>query len=450
MLMTYGIIFFFFILFGIIIFYILHTYVFPKKIEEISRMIDAGQTRLAIKKLQEILEKDIHDPYAHYLLAKAYLKENNPQYAIVEYRQVLKLGRFDDIIKELDVHRDLARLYIERKAMEDARKELLILTKIEPNNFENYFQLGEIFYNAGMLDKALAFFKKSISYNIKHDPSYFYLGQIFYRNSSWAEAKQMFVETLKIDPSNYKAHYFLGLVLRQQGDFEWAIKEFETAQKSDDLKVKCFLAKGSCYMEKGQLPKAVMEFERGLKFARRGNDTELNLRYYLADCHEKMRDVHAAIHQWEKIVEVNANFRDVREKLKNYSDFRQDDRIKDFLIAGLSQFEHLSRKMVEAMGYRVMDVDIISDTEIEMVVMETEGKWRNTRQSNRIVRVNRNTDTVQEGLLRRLHEGMRAKNANRIMIITSGDYSQSAVDFANTRPIDLFGKTELLDLLKKL
>ena len=450
MIMTYGIIFFFFILFGVIIFYILSTYVFPKKIEEISRMIDAGQTRLAIKKLQEMLERDSRDPYAHFFLAKAYLKENNSQYAIVEYRQVLKQGRFDDVIRELDVHKDMARLYIERKAMEDARKELLILTKIEPDNFENYFKLGEVFYNAGMLDKAVGFFKKSIFYNTKHDASYFYLGQIYYRNSNWAEAKQMFVETLKLDPANYRAHYFLGLVLRQQGDFEWAIKEFDTAQKSEDLKVKCFLAKGSCYMEKGQLPKAVMEFERGLKFARRGNETELNLRYYLADCMEKMRDVHGAIHQWEKIIEVNANFRDVRDKLKNYADFRQDDRIKDFLIAGLSQFEHLSRKMVESMGYRVMDVDIISDTEIEMVVMESEGKWRNTRQSNRVIRIIRSTDTVQEGLLRRLHENMRARNALRIMIITSGDYSQGAMDFANTRPIDLYGKTELLDLLKKV
>ena len=203
-------------------------------------------------------------------------------------------------------------------------------------------------------------------------------------------------------------------------------------------------------MEKGQLPKAVMEFQRGLKFARRGSETELNLRYFLADSQEKMRDIHSAISNWEKIVEVNANFRDVQEKLKNYSEFRQDDRIKDFLIAGLAQFEHVCRKLVEAMGHNIMDVEIVNDTDIEIIGTETEGKWRNTRQTNRIIRIIRTTDTIQDRLLRRLYESMKLKNATRIIVITTGDFSQSAVDFANTRPIELMGKAQLVELLRKI
>ncbi|HOO72424.1 MAG TPA: tetratricopeptide repeat protein [Spirochaetota bacterium] len=413
-------------------------------------MIEAGQTKLAIKKLNELLEKDDRNAYAHYLLAEAYFKEENLQYAIVEYRQVLKFARFDERMKESYIRSRLAKLYRDREAIEDAKKEYLILTKIDPDNFENYFELGKIFFNSNVFDKAVPFFKKSISCNANHEQSYYYLGQVYYRSNTYADARQMFINAIKLDPTNYKSHYFLGLVLRQQGDYDWAIKEFEISQKSEDLRVKSFLAKGSCYMEKGQLPKAVMEFQRGLKFARRGSETELNLRYFLADCHEKMRDIHAAISNWEKIVEVNANFRDVQEKLKNYSEFRQDDRIKDFLIAGLAQFEHVCRKMVEAMGHNIMDVDIISDTDIEIVGTETEGKWRNTRQTNRIIRIIRTTETIQERLLRRLYESMKIKNATRVIIITTGDFSQAAVDFSNTRPIELLGKAELVELLRKI
>ena len=450
MIFTYGIIFFFFVVFTIIILYVVNSYVLPKKIEEIAKMIESGQTKMAIKKLNELLEKDDGNAYAHYLLAEAYFKEGNNQYAIVELRQVLKFGVFDERMKETDVRTRLVKLYLERKAMEDAKKELLILTKIDPANFENYFELGKIFYNAGILDKATGFFKKCIASNAKHDMSYYFLGQIYYKNNSHSDAKQMFLEAIKIDPGNSNAHYFLGLVLRQQGDHDWAIKEFEIAQKKDELKVKCFLAKGSCYSEKSQYPKAVMEFERGLKFAQRGSETELNLRYFLADCHEKMRDIQSAIKNWEMIVEASPNFKDVQEKLKNYAEFRQDDRIKDFLISGLSQFEHSTRKLIEGMGLKIMDIDIISDTEIEIVGIESEGKWRNARQSNKIIRVIRSSDTVQEKLLRTLHEGMKAKNANRIMIITTGDYSPQAQEFANTRPIELFGKSDLVTLLRKI
>lgn len=450
MLFTYVLVFLFFIIFTIIILYFLSVYILPKKIEEIRAMIDAGQTKLAIRKLTEILEKDERNPYAHFLLAEAYFAEGNTQYAILEYRQVLKFGRFDEKIRERHVRSVLARLYKEKKAFEEARNEYLLLTKIDPANFENFFELGIISFNMGQMDKAIAYLKKSASLNSKHDQSFFHLGQIYFRNSSYADAKQNFLNTIKIDPTNYQAHYFLGLVLRQQADFEWALKEFEIALKSDDLKVKSLLARGSCFMEKNQFPKAVMEFERGLKFAKKGSDTELNLRYFLAESQEKMRDIHSAIVNWEKIVEVNPKFKDVHQKLANYAEFRQDDRIKDFMIAGLAQFEHVTRKIIGGMNYNITDIEIISDTEIEVIAIENEGKWRNTRQSNRIIRIIRTTEALDEGYFRRIHESMRAKNATRILVITTGDITAKAVEFANTRPIEIKGKAELVELLKKV
>ncbi len=450
MLFTYVLVFLFFIIFTIIILYFLSVYILPKKIEEIRAMIDAGQTKLAIRKLTEILEKDERNPYAHFLLAEAYFAEGNTQYAILEYRQVLKFGRFDDKIRERHVRSVLARLYKEKKAFEEAKNEYLLLTKIDPANFENFFELGIISFNMGQMDKAIAYLKKSASLNSKHDQSFFHLGQIYYRNNAYADAKQNFLNTIKIDPANYQAHYFLGLVLRQQADFEWALKEFEIALKSDDLKVKSLLARGSCFMEKNQYPKAVMEFERGLKFAKKGSDTELNLRYFLAEAQEKMRDIHSAIVNWEKIVEVNPKFKDVHQKLANYAEFRQDDRIKDFMIAGLAQFEHVTRKIIGGMNYNITDIEIISDTEIEVIAVENEGKWRNTRQSNRIIRIIRTTEALEEGYFRRIHESMRAKNATRILVITTGDITAKAVEFANTRPIEIKGKAELVELLKKV
>ncbi len=450
MLFTYVLVFLFFIIFTIIILYFLSVYILPKKIEEIRAMIDAGQTKLAIRKLTELLEKDERNPYAHFLLAEAYSAEGNTQYAILEYRQVLKFGRFDEKIKEKHVRSVLAKLYKEKKAFGEARNEYLLLTKIDPANFENFFELGVLSFNMGQLDKAIAFLKKSASLNSKHDLSFYYLGQIFFRNGAYADAKQNFLNTIKLDPANYQAHYFLGLVLRQQGDFEWALKEFEVAMKSDDLKVRSLLARGSCFMEKGQFPKAVMEFERGLKFAKKGSDIELNMRYFLAECQEKMRDIHSAIVNWEKIMGVNPKFKDVHQKLANYAEFRQDDRIKDFMIAGLAQFEHVTRKIISGMNYNITDIEIISDTEIEVIAIENEGKWRNTRQSNRIIRIIRTTEALEEGYFRRLHESMRAKNATRIMIITTGDISPKAIEFANTRPIEIKGKAELVELLKKI
>ena len=448
MLITYIFLFVIFIIVTIFILYILSSYVFPRKIEEIAKLVEAGQTKLAIRKLLEIIEKDDRNSYAHYLLAEAYMKENNIQYAILEYRQVLKLSKFDEKVNEVLIRSKLAKIYIQRKSIDEARKEYLLLTKIDPVNPQHYYELGMIYFNSDQNDKAAPYFKKTIALNNEHAMSYYFLGQIYYRMNIYQDAKQMFIDAIKNDQSNYRAHYFMGLVLRQIGDYEWAIKEFEIAQKEDDIKIKCFLAKGTCFIEKELYPRAIIEFERGLKFAKRGSDTELNLRYFLAEAQEKMRDLHSAIFNWEKIAEVNKGFRDVQDKLKSYSEFRQDDRIKDFMIAGLSQFEHLSRKIVEILGLTILDIDIISDTDIEIVATETEGKWRNTRKTNRIIRIIRTTDTIGDRMLRDIHESMKPKNATRAIIISTGEYSQQAIDFSNTRPIELMSKTDLIKLLK--
>ena len=95
------------------------------------------------------------------------------------------------------------------------------------------------------------------------------------------------------------------------------------------------------------------------------------------------------------------------------------------------------------------DEAALTVAEVSAIASESEGKWRNTRATNRIVRVLRSTETVQEKYLRSLHETMRSKNATRIIVITTGEFAQSAVDFANTRPIELYGKNELINMLRK-
>jgi tetratricopeptide (TPR) repeat protein len=450
MFITYLIVIIFFILVCVFGLYIFSTYVFPRKIEEIAKMIEAGQTKLAIKKLTELLAKDDRNSYAHYLLAEAYLKENNIQFAIVEFRQVLKISKFDEKVSEVEVRTKLAKIFKERNSLEDAKKEYLMLTKIDSGNYEHFYQLGTIYFDAGVIDKAAGYLRRCIELNNKHDQAFYYLGQIFYRNNSFTDAKQMLLEAIKIDQANFRAHYFLGLVLRQVGDYEWAIKEFDIAQKNEDIKTKCFLAKGTCYLERELYPKAIMEFERGLKYAKRGSDTELNMRYFLGIAQENTRDLQSAISNWEQIAAVNKNFRDVQEKLKSYSEFRQDDNIKDFMIAGLAQFEHTCRKLSEALGLLVTDIEIINDTEIEIVGADADAKWRNARSSNRLLRIMRTTESISDNLLRKLHESMKNRQVTRIVIISTGDFSQAAMDFANTRPIELIGKNELVKLLKSI
>ena len=67
---------------------ILKTIVSPKKIDAIPRLIKQGKTQNAIKIAKQLIAKDQKNYLAHYYLGKAYLKENKPELAIIEYKLV--------------------------------------------------------------------------------------------------------------------------------------------------------------------------------------------------------------------------------------------------------------------------------------------------------------------------------------------------------------------------
>ena len=101
------------------------------------------------------------------------------------------------------------------------------------------------------------------------------------------------------------------------------------------------------------------------------------------------------------------------------------------------------------MDYTITDIEI-GDNEIEFLAIEPEGRFRNVRRANRIIKFFRSTEVINDKVLRKLSETMKIKNANRIIVISTSDFSVSAVDFANTRPIDLFSRQKLVDLLKQI
>lgn len=433
---------------GLFVFYVFKTYVMPKRIEELAEMIKAGQTGPAIAKLQKLLEENDRDPFIHFLLAEAYYKEKKLAQATMEYKQVLKLGKFGGRVKEEAIRSRLARIYLQNRNYEEAKKEFLILTKLDPSNADNFYQVGVLFENAGVIDKALPYFKQAVKVNRNFADAYHHMGVIEYNLSNIADAKVSLTEAVRINPNLYAAHYYLGLCLKNQKDYDWALKEFDRALNDDSLKGKAYLARGLCFYEKDQLPNAIKEFDKGLEVAPRSSELELNLRYSLAAAAEKRRDLHTAISNWERIMDINPRFRDTAEKLKTYEEFRTHDAIKDFMIASPAKFEAVARKIVENMELSVIDLAVESDSEVHILATEKESTFRNTKRTNRLIYIFRTTEAVQEKTIRTMHEDMRTRGATRGLIMTASEFSAQATMFAQSRPIELYERKHMIDVLK--
>lgn len=423
----------------------------PKKISTLADLVKQGKTTAATRAAKNILSKEPRNIEAHFLLGKAYLLEEKPELALMEFKTINQIGNFYGVCSEIPFRKAIADLFLRFDQHEEALKEYLILIKREPYEANNYYMAGTLFVERNHSERATDYFRKAIEIDPKHSEAHFQLGYLLYRSKKPIEAKREFESAIRTNPENYPAHFYQGRIMKDNHDYVAALLSFEKAQRTPEFKVKALVERGSCYMHMNNFDKAITELERAIKLSSQNNSTEsMYARYFLALCYEKMRNLDKAVEHWEIIYAKAPTFRDVAEKLSQYQELRTDDRIKDFLTCNQDVFMEMCRNVMEVMNMKVRDIQEAPNGCQAVAIERDDEKWRNTRKLPVIIRLLRVPEMVEESTVRNMHEEMKKDGITKALMITSSTFSRMATEFAEQRPIDLMGKEELQELLCKI
>lgn len=431
-------------------FWLFRMMVQPLKLEQIKKKIDAGQYESAINDLEDYIKKDEKNPLAHLYLADCYYATGKYDLALVEYKQVVLIGKFSKQTTEKYVRSRIADIYLKMGQIEEAQKEFLLLSKIVPNDYYVHFMIGKLFYERNMRENAIAYLIKATKLNPKHAESWYYLGLIYFELKKNAEALEAFARCVSVDPKNYEAHYYLGYIYKIMNNYSKAMQELEIAERAADneLKMKVIYLKGLINYELGYTDKAISEFQRALKYLTEENNTTIAIRYALASAYEQKRNLVDAVEQWEQIAKYRPNYLDVQEKLAKYADLRLDDRLKDFLTASASTFEIMAQNVIRNLGHDVIESKIKDDNIVEILAVERTGKW-GVRQGKVYAIVTRQSDAVDEDLLSHIVEKVKTIHAVKGICVTASKFTPKAIRYAENRPIVLVDRSQLSKLLKQ-
>ncbi len=436
---------------GVITFFMIKTFIVPKKVSNLLQMLKQGKSSTVARMAKQIISKEPRNIEGHYILGQAYLQESKPELALMEFKTVNQLGDFGGLVPEKEFREKVGSLFERFGQPEEALKEYLLLIKLEPDNPDYYYQAGTLFESRDKSDKAANYYRKTIQLDPRHSDAHFKLGEILYRKKKPVEAKKELELSINLNPDNYKAYYYLGKLLKDNHDYVGALHSFEKAQRDPDFKVKALVERGVSYMGTQSFDSAITELDRAVKASadNPGSPETLYAKYFLAACYEKKRNIDRAMDLWEEIYSQKKNFRDVAEKLSQYQDLRTDDRVKDYLTAPMDDFYTICKSLTGALNLNVRD---ISDTPngCQVVAMDTDTKMRNQRKIPRLIRYLRVAEMIPESTVRTLHEEMKSMNIPRGIIFSSSNFSRKAAEFAESRPIDLYNKDHLQTLLKKI
>ncbi len=437
---------------AVLLVFLVRSILTPKKIAGIEKLIANGKHAQAIRVAKSIISRSPRDADARYMLGKAYLADGKSELALMEFKAVNATAIFSKSVPEAEFRKTIAQLFLKFNQPDEALKEYLLLLKLEPFQAEHYYNAALLFEQRDMTEQALAYYRKAVETNPKHATAHAALGLLLFRAKQMTDAKQEINVALRLDPNNTKALYYQGRLLRESHDYANALASFEKALRDPELKQKCLIERGCCYIEANSLEKAILEFDRAIKSSKddASNDT-LHARYFLASCYEKNRDIDQAIAQWEIIFSKKRSFRDVGEKLSQYQELRANDYIKEYLTAGKEEFFQICRAVTNsALDLTVRDIKE-AKFGCSLIAVENDAeKWRNVRKMPRLILFYRDPNLIEDGFLRALQEEMKKQSIIRGIVITSSGFTRTALEFAESRPLELIGKDRLEQMLSSL
>jgi tetratricopeptide (TPR) repeat protein len=423
----------------------------PRQSKAIAEALKQGRTAVVVRSAKALIAKNPRNAAAHWFLAQAYQADGKPELALMELKTLNQIGQFGPEVPEVPFRTRIATLYERFGQVEDALKEHILLTKLDPGQASHFMDAGRLFEARGKTDTAVNFLRKAIEMDERLSMAHRTLGFILYRTKHPMEAKAELEAAIKWKDDDYEAYYYVGKILKEMSDFTAALLSFEKAGRNTEFRQKCLVERGGCYMSQGSLDKAIPELERSVKLIKdEGAPESLYGRYFLAMCYEKSRNLDQAIEQWERIYSKKPGFRDVAEKLTQYQEYRTDDRIKDYLTCGKEEFTEICKSVVQGpMGLSIRDVAEIQNG-VDIIAVEGDSeKWMAAKKLPRLVRFFRVSDNLDDGSVRSLIDKMKKLGVMRGCVVTSSGFTRTALEFAENRSVELLTKDKLQEMLNK-
>lgn len=435
----------------LLLIFVLKSIFSPKQIDGLQKLVKAGKIPAAIKLSKKMIQKDPKDYLAHYYLGKAYLKDGKSELALMELKYVDQHGIFDANLPELSFRQEIAPLYLKFNQPDEALKQYLLLTKLNPKDADNYYNAGKIYEAKGKAESALGFYDKAIKLNKRHVKAHAAMGLLLFRAKQYQESKKEINLAISLSPETFSTYYYLGKILKESKDYSGAVKAFDKAGRDPEFRLKSLVECGTCYMAGNSIDNAINCFERAISSPKDQDKNEiLYARYFLASCYEKTRKIEKAIEQWEAIYAKNRSFRDVAAKLSEYKDLQANDNLKEYLTTSEEDFSKLCQNVcTKGLSLEVQSVSL-QKWGCQILATEEKNKdWRSVRTQTFLLKFYRETEPLEDFIVRRALDEIKSQNCTKAYLCSSSGFTRTAIAAAENRPCELIGKEQLEKILDK-
>lgn len=185
--------------------------------------------------------------------------------------------------------------------------------KLDRDNYELSFFLGEMFFNDGNLDRAKAYLERTLEVQPDHFDAAVFYGVLLHERQDLKGAERWLRRAIQISQESFLPYFSLGAIYARKGKLLRAQKFLEKAIQLEAIPQAFFLL-GTIFYEKGQLERAIRSFQGALKL---DPDYEEAI-YHLGLCYLDRNWNRKAIDCFQEALELNPNKMEYQQAVKIY------------------------------------------------------------------------------------------------------------------------------------
>jgi tetratricopeptide (TPR) repeat protein len=217
-----------------------------------------------------------------------------------------KRDRFQQIMKEAESAFDSFDPDRGMKLLEEA-------FRLDRDNYELSFFLGEMFFNGGNLDRAKSYLERTLEVQPDHFDAAVFYGVLLHERQDLKGAERWLRRAIQISQESFLPYFSLGAIYARKGKLLRAQKFLEKAVQLEPIPQAYYLL-GTIFYEKGQLERSIRSFQEAIKL---DPDFEEAI-YHLGVCYLDRNWNRKAIQCFQEALELNPNKMEYQQAVRIY------------------------------------------------------------------------------------------------------------------------------------
>jgi|GEM_PF-1712600 len=427
-----------------------------KDVVKTLKNIDNESKLIAIDELRKLTRKNPDNYQAREKLGDFLFENKSYLPAIKEY--LIILDRKSNILteEELKLINKIGEAYLKLGSDEEAKKYFMIAKSKEDINITANLRLAEIEIKQNNYEKADIYYSiidKVEPDNIEMLKSY---AICLFNLKRYKDALTRLAKIIKAEKGDNEVYYYLGYSLYYLNRYDDSIKYFNMLKKEPGYSSESFFIIGKIHKDQNLFIKAVEDFNNALISGNFKNTQILTETHYLlADCYFKSHNLQKAVEHWQKVSDLTPGYKDVNEKLENYSNISSNQLLEMYLVGSVNQFIKICKYFVKYYidNYSSLKGSIkfneIKTTQDGLLEVLAEVTNKNFIETIYFVFI-RSATTVGDMAMRKLYNTLKEVKADKGICATAGNFSDPAKEFVESRMIKLYERDKLVEILNKI